>query len=99
MRAITYRKYGFIVFKSHSGWIAYNTSKEFEKGHTHLCSKASAECAVKFCCEGIVPHRATVYYLMSLQRLTLNKDYYNRLQQRIDQINETKERKSSGKIE
>ena len=30
--------------------------------------------------------KADVYYLISLQRLTKNEDYYNRLQARIEEV-------------
>lgn len=81
-----YEKYGYIVFKSRTGWVAYNTNKQFEEGHTHLCSLQSAKDAIRFCIEGRVPMKADVYYLTSLQRLTKNTNYYNRLQERILEV-------------
>lgn len=81
-----YSKYGYIVFKARHGWVAYNTMKPFEQGHTHLCSLQSAKDAVRFCWECRVPMKADVYYLISLQRLTKNTDYYSRLQERIEGV-------------
>lgn len=87
MGRIQYSRHGYIVFKARGSWIAYNTKKEFKEGHTHLQSYWSAKDAINFCIEGRVPMKATAYYLVSLQRLTTNKEYYNRLQQRIDEVN------------
>lgn len=81
-----YEKCGYIVFKSRTGWVAYNTAKPFEKGHTHLSSLQSAKDAIRFCLEQRVPLKADVYYLISLQRLTDSEEYYNRLQQRIEEV-------------
>lgn len=86
MGRIRFRKFNYVVFKSMSGWIAYNTDKEFINGHTHLCSFQSAKDAVRFALECRVPMKADIYYLISLQRLTKNKDYYNRLQERIGEV-------------
>lgn len=86
MARTTYEKYGYIVFKARKGWVAYNTSKQFELGHTHLCSFKSAKDAVMFCLEQRVPLKADIYYLTSLQRLTKSENYYNRLQERIEEV-------------
>lgn len=81
-----YEKYGYIVFKARRGWVAYNTAKPFEEGHTHLSSLQSAKDAIRFCLEKRVPLKAGVYYLISLQRLTKSEEYYNRLQARIEEV-------------
>ena len=88
MGRIKYSKYGYIVFRSGNSWIAYNTKKPFQEGHTHLQTYYSAKDAIKFCIECRVPMKASEFYLISLQRLTKNKEYFNALQMRIDQIRE-----------
>lgn len=86
MGVVRYSKYGYIIFRSATGWIAYNTAKQFKKGHTHLNNFHSAKDAIRFCYECRVPMKADVYYLISLQRLTTNNEYFNKLQQRIDEL-------------
>lgn len=86
MGRVQYSRHGYIVFKARNGWVAYNTNKRFEEGHTHLQSYHSAKDAINFCIECRVPMKASEYYLISLQRLTNNKRYYLALQQRIEQI-------------
>ena len=88
MGRIRYSKYEYIVFRSKNSWIAYNTKKPFKEGHTHLQTYYSAKDAIKFCIECKVPMKASEFYLISLQRLTKNKEYFNALQMRIDQIRE-----------
>lgn len=86
MGRVQYRRHGYIVFKARGCWIAYNTNKEFQKGHTHLQSYWAAKDAINFCIECRVPMKASIFYLVSLQRLTNNKEYYDKLQQRIDEV-------------
>lgn len=81
-----YERFGYVVFKARQGWVAYNTNKKFEDGHTHLCSFESARDAIKFCMEGRVPMKADVYYLTSLQRLTKDNEYYDKLEERKKDI-------------
>ena len=86
MGRVQYSRMGYIVFRSRSGWIAYNTNKRFEEGHTHLQSYHSAKNAINFCIECRVPIKASEFYLVSLQRLTKHKPYYDALQKRIEEI-------------
>ncbi len=86
MSTVRYRKKEFILFRTVTGWVAYNTRKPFKKGHTHLNNFHSAKDAIRFSIERRVPKNATEYYLISLQRLTDDIEYYNRLQDKLNEL-------------
>lgn len=86
MGRTVYSRGNFIVFESRDGWVVYNVKKKFQEGHTHLHSFKSAKDLVGFSTECRVPMKADIYYLVSLQRVTTNKDYYNKLQERIEEV-------------
>ena len=79
------------MFQVKGGWIVYNTTKQFEKGHTHLRSKSSALAAINFVLLEKLPRRSSNYYLISLIRISDNPEYVAK----VNQLMET--RRSKGK--
>lgn len=83
----------FIIFQVKEGYVAYNTKKDFEEGHTHLKHFEAAKKAIDLVISKKIPKSTNVYYLTSLVRLT-NDDKY------VEKINELIEtRKQKGKKE
>lgn len=84
-----YEKKGFIVFQVKEGYIAYNTKKSFQEGHTHLKHFEPAKTAIDLVINKKIPKSTDVYYLTSLIRLSEDKDYIYKIKQLI----ETREQK------
>jgi hypothetical protein len=74
----------FILFQVKNGWIVYNTTKQFEEGHTHLRNKSSALAAINFVLLEKIPRRSSNYYLISLIRISDNPEYVAKVNQLID---------------
>ena len=86
-----YEKKEFMIFKVKEGYIAYNTKKNFQDGHTHLKHFEAAKTAIDLVIRKKVPKSTDGYYLTSLIRLS-EDDYY------ISKINELLEtRRQKGK--
>lgn len=87
-----YTKNGFIIFRAKSGFIVYNTCKEFSNGHTHLCSFGSAKYLINMAINKRVPNNLDIYRLISLTRITTDEFYIQKIEKLI---NTKKQRKSS----
>lgn len=88
MGMLKYEKYGYQIIRTGDGFVVYNKRKPFGQGHTHLRSYKSCIDVINFCMSNFVPLKADKYYLISLQRITTNVDYYNRLAKRIQEVEE-----------
>lgn len=88
-----FERKGFIIFQVKEGYIAYNTKKNFEEGHTHLKNFNAAKNAIDLVISKKIPKSTNVYYLTSLVRLTNDKNY----EKKIKDLIET--RKQKGKKE
>lgn len=90
-----YERDGYIILKVHSGkkvgYIAYNTKKEWEEGHTHLNSFEMAKTVIANVIGHKKPNTTNLYLLKSHIRLT-NDEKYARF---IEEVIEAK--KSKGK--
>lgn len=86
-----YEKKEFIIFQVKEGYIAYNTKKVFQEGHTHLKNFEAAKTAIDLVINKKIPKSTAGYYLTSLIRLSEDELY-------IEKINELiKTRESKGK--
>lgn len=83
----------FIIFQVKEGYVAYNTKKDFEEGHTHLKHFNAAKKAIDLVISKKIPKSTNVYYLTSLVRLTNDEKY----EEKINELIET--RKQKGKKE
>ncbi|MFQ9933678.1 MAG: hypothetical protein ACLRVQ_04520 [Lachnospiraceae bacterium] len=88
-----YTKNSYIIFRAKSGFIVYNTSKEFKDGHTHLCSFGSAKYIINLAVNKRLPRDLDIYRLISLIRISTD-DYYKAKIESL--INAKKQRKSTG---
>ena len=65
-----YEKKEFMIFKVKEGYIAYNTKKNFQEGHTHLKHFEAAKTAIDLVIKKKIPKSTDGYYLTSLIRLS-----------------------------
>lgn len=77
----------FIIFQVKEGYIAYNTKKAFEEGHTHLKHFNAAKKAIDLVISKKIPKSTNVYYLTSLIRLTNDDNYVEKINELIDTRN------------
>ena len=85
-----YEKAGFIIFRCGKGYIVHNTKKTFQKGHSHLRGFKPCKDAIFFTTNNKIPKRTNFYYLRTLQRLSTDAKYTNK----IEQLIQTRKQKS-----
>lgn len=78
-----YEKKEFIIIQVKEGYIAYNTKKVFEEGHTHLKHFEAAKTAIDLVINKKVPKSTDGYYLASLIRLSEDDLYIEKINQLI----------------
>ena len=88
-----YEKKEFMIFKVKEGYIAYNTRKNFQEGHTHLKHFEAAKTAIDLVINKKVPRSTDGYYLTSLIRLSADEFYISK----INELIETREQKGKKK--
>ena len=86
---VIYRKDEFIILKVSEGFIVYNTKKEWENGHGHLKSLKAAKTAINLVQKGKLPRSRGFYYLTTLQRISTEEEYI----ERIEQLKQTRKEK------
>jgi hypothetical protein len=86
---VIYRKGEFIILKVSEGFIVYNTKKEWENGHSHLKSLKAAKTAINLVQKGKLPRSRGFYYLTTLQRISTEEKYI----ERIEQLKQTRKEK------
>lgn len=91
---VIYRKDEFIILKVSEGFIVYNTKKEWENGHSHLKSFKAAKTAINLVQKGKLPKSRGFYYLTTLQRISTEEEYIERIEQ-LKQTRKEKERKQT----
>ncbi|RDY29450.1 hypothetical protein CHL78_001745 [Romboutsia weinsteinii] len=84
-----YEKKEFIIFQVKEGYVAYNTKKSFQEGHTHLRHFDAAKTAIDLVLNKKVPKSTDGYYLASLIRLSEDDFYINK----INELLTTRKRK------
>jgi len=77
-------KLEFVLFQVSDGWIVYNTNKPFKEGHTHLRNKNSALAAIDFVHKERIPKKTSIYYLISLIRISNNIEYVAKVSNLIE---------------
>ena len=70
-----YEKEGYIILKMKKGFIAYNTKKEFNEGHTHLHTFNMAKTIIDNCIRKKKPKNDSLYLLNSHIRLSNDIKY------------------------
>jgi hypothetical protein len=88
------QKKEFYILKAGTEYIVVNSKKDFKLGHTHLRSYKSAVACVDFVIKGKIPKRCDFYYLTSLQRISTDERYINKIQE-LKETRVSKGRKAS----
>lgn len=91
---LVYRKGEFVITKASDGFIVYNTTKEWEGGHSHLRSFKAAKTAINLVQKGKLPRSRGFYYLTTLQRISTEEEYIECIEQ-LKQTGKEKERKQT----
>ncbi len=86
---LVYSKDEFIILKKSRGFIVYNTKKEWEEGHSHLKSYKAAKTAINLVRKNKLPRSRGLYYLTTLQILSQDEKYIDR----IEQLKQTRKQK------
>ena len=79
-----YEKKEYIIFQVRGGYIAYNTKKCFQDGHTHLRHFDAAKTAIDLVIKKKVPKSTDEYYLVSLIRLSEDSNYIDKIYELIN---------------
>ncbi len=83
-----YEKGEFIILKVHSGnkigYIAYNTKKEWENGHTHLDSFDMAKTIISSVIQRKKPKTTNIYLIRSHARLSNDAEYIRFIEELIE---------------
>ena len=76
-----YRKKNFSIYSNkHGSFIIHNMNKEFSEGHTHINNFNTAKFILNLALHSTIPnHTISDYLLVSLQRISNDKDYIKRL--------------------
>lgn len=85
MRMI-YSKGGYNIYRSRykkCGYIIHNSRKEFKNGHTHIESFRVAKEIVDSVIEEKIPNHFSIYFLISLIRISDDEEYIERINKRI----------------
>ena len=86
---LMYSKAGFIIIRVGKGFIVYNTAKAWEDGHSHLKSYKAAKTAINLVLKNKLPRSRGLYYLTTLQILSQDEKYIDR----IEQLKQTRKQK------
>lgn len=84
MGNVIYSKGSFIIFLAGDNCVVYNKEKDFECGHSHLKSIKAGKDAITFVMAGKIPKNCRNYYLITLQRLSTDETYINKIQELMD---------------
>lgn len=79
-----YRKEEYIIFRVGADCIVYNTSKPFEKGHSHLKSVKAGIDAITFCLNKTIPNKARKYYLQTLYRISDDPQFQQQILAKLE---------------
>lgn len=79
-----YEKKEFIIFQVKEGYVAYNTKKVFQEGHTHLKHFEAAKTAIDLVINKKVPKSTDGYYLSCLVRLSEDDVYIKKINELIN---------------
>lgn len=74
-----YKKKEFIIFPIKNGYVVLNTKGEFKDSHTHLKHFNAAKKAIDLVINKKIPRSNSFYYLKSLHRLSLDKEYKDKI--------------------
>lgn len=83
---LIYKKKNFNIYSHKDIYIVHNTKKEFAEGHTHIRSFKSSKFIIDLSIHKSIPRHLNRYFLVSLLRLSDDKEYSEKLKKIIDSI-------------
>jgi hypothetical protein len=78
-----YAKKNFIIIDMDEGYIVVNKDKEFKQGHTHITNFKTAKYLIDMVTHSRIPYHLPVYLLVSLQRLSTDERYKEKIEELI----------------
>lgn len=84
MDTVVHRKSHYIVLKVSNGFIAVNTNKDFEKGHTHLKSFEMAKVLIDCSIKKKFPRTRNPYLLSGLVRISDDEKFIFKINELIE---------------
>lgn len=75
-----YAKKNFIIIDMDEGYIVVNKDKEFKQGHTHITNFKTAKYLIDMVLYSRIPYHLPVYLLVSLQRLSTDEKYKEKIE-------------------
>lgn len=79
------------VYSVEKGFIVHNVRKPFQSGHTHIDRFSTAKYITKLAYGRIVPKHLSRYLLVSLIRISDDKEYQDKLRKVLDKENQNEE--------
>ena len=79
-----YQRQEYIILATKTGYVVYNTKKEFEEGHTHLKSYKMATTLIDNCIKKKKPNSTNVYIITSHIRVSKDEKYIEMLEGLLD---------------
>lgn len=89
-----YKKKNFKIYSAGKGYIVHNTKLDFHNHHTHINNFHTCKYIIDMSLHKSIPYHLSNYLLISLIRLTNDKDYIKKLN---DQLENNKHKKRRNK--
>lgn len=86
---LVYNKQHFLILRANKEYIVLNTKKEFEVGHTHIRNKRTAKYLIDCALKKRIPKSFSYYLLTSLQRISTDDKYIQKIEKRKEVIHDT----------
>lgn len=87
---LVYKKKNFNIYGYKDKYIIHNTNKEFSKGHTHIKNFKTAKFLIDLSIHKSIPKHHNKYFLVSLLRISDDKEYSDKLSNIIDKLEKKK---------
>jgi len=87
-----YSKGTFIIVDVKDGYIVVNKDKQFNEGHTHILNFKTAKYLIDMVMHSRIPYHLPDYLLISLQRLSADEKYREKIGELLENKQEHKQR-------
>ena len=77
----------FKIYTTYEGFIVHNARKPFKYGHTHIDKFSTAKYLTKLAYSRTVPKHLSAYLLVSLIRISDDKEYQDKLRKVLSKEN------------
>ena len=94
---VVYRKKNFKVYDVGKGFIIHNSSLDFQNHHTHINNYNTCKYIINLSLHKTVPYHLSDYLLVSLIRLSNDKEYIENIERLLENNKKKRENKRKGK--